>query len=75
MTSGNEKKLVRLRRISWNGTVCPDGVDCPTQWQTTWGTQITQGRPVSDPEVLRMLNLPAHETAVETPNALWEVAA
>jgi hypothetical protein len=45
---------------------------CPTQWKTNWGTRITQGRPVTDPDVLGMINPPDGEILVETPEALWE---
>jgi hypothetical protein len=71
MTSENDKKITRIRSVAWDGAECPDGADCPTQWTTSWGTRLTQGRLVTDPEVLRMLNLPPGEVAVETPEALW----
>lgn len=71
MSSENDKKITRLRSVTWDGGDCPDGVDCPAQWQTSWGTRLTQGRLVTDPEVLQMLKLPPGEIAVETPEALW----
>jgi hypothetical protein len=67
-----EKKITKITSVSWDGSQCPDGDTCPTQWRTNWGTRITQGTPVTDPEVLRMLRLPEGEAAVETPEALWE---
>jgi hypothetical protein len=41
-------------------------------WRTDGGTRIVQGAPVTDPEVLRQLNLPEGEIAVEVPETLWE---
>jgi hypothetical protein len=73
MTYVAEKKITKIKSVTWDGGSCPDGDTCPTQWQTSWGTRITQGTPVTDPEVLRMLHLPEGEGAVETPDALWEV--
>ena len=67
-----EKKIIRLKSVSPDGNECPDGATCPTQWRTSWGTRITQGTPVTDPEVLRMINAPDGEILVETPEALWE---
>jgi hypothetical protein len=67
-----EKKITRIKSVSRDGGSCPDGDTCPTQWRTNWGTRITSGPPVTDPEVLRMLRLPEGEIAVETPEALWE---
>jgi hypothetical protein len=75
MTSKNnetEKKITIVRRVSWDGSSCPDGADCPAQISTNWGRRLTVGRLVTDPEVLRMLNLPPGEVAVETPDELWE---
>ncbi len=67
-----DKKITRIKSVSQNGDACPDGATCPTQWKTNWGTRITQGRPVTDPEVLGMINPPDGEILVETPEALWE---
>lgn len=67
-----EKKITIIRRVSWDGSACPDGADCPTQIATNWGKHLTIGRPVTDPEVLRMLNLPPGEVVIETPDELWE---
>ena len=75
MTSENnetEKKITIIRRVSWDGGTCPDGVDCPAQIATNWGKRLTVGRLVTDPEVLRMLNLPPGEVVIETPDELWE---
>lgn len=72
MASENDKKLTMIKRVSYEGGYCPDGVDCPTQWRTPWRTRITVGLPVTDPEILAMLNLPPGEIAVETPEALHE---
>lgn len=69
--NSSDRQITRLKSVSWDGIDCPDGADCPTQWQSSWGTRITQGRLVTDPEVLRMLNLPPGEIAVETPDQLW----
>ena len=75
MTSDNnetEKKITIIKRVSWDGGACPDGVDCPAQISTNWGMRVTVGRVVTDPEVLSMLNLPPGEVAIETPDELWE---
>jgi hypothetical protein len=72
MTSENEKQIVLINRVSRSGEPCPDGVDCPAQWQTNWGRRITVGTPVVDPEVLAVLRLAPGEIAVETPDALHE---
>jgi hypothetical protein len=73
MTSeNNEKKITRLRSVAWDGGPCPDGADCPSLVATNWGARITVGRLVTDPEVLHMLHLPPGETAIETPDELWE---
>ncbi len=66
------KKITRIRSVGTDGSDCPDGDTCPTMWQTSWGTRIIQGAPVTDPEVLRQLQLPESEIAVEVPDALWE---
>jgi hypothetical protein len=68
----NNKKITRIRSVAWDGTACPDGADCPSLLATNWGTRLTVGRLVTDPEVLRMLNLPPGEIAIETPNELWD---
>jgi hypothetical protein len=70
MNSENEKTIVLINRVSHSGEACPDGVDCPAQWQTSWGRRITVGVPVTDPEVLAVLRLAPGEIAVETPDAL-----
>ena len=75
MNSENEKKITRIRSVAWDGTACPDGADCPSLLATSWGTRLTVGRLVTDPEVLRMLNLPPGEVAIETPNELWDGTA
>lgn len=67
-----EKKITRIKSVSPTGDDCPDGATCPTQWRTSWGTRITQGMPVTDPEVLGMIKAPDGEVLVETPEALWE---
>lgn len=74
MSRDNEKKIALINRVSGSGEQCPDGVDCPAQWQTNWGRQITVGMPVTDPEVLAMLCLAPGEIAVETPDALHEAS-
>jgi hypothetical protein len=71
MNSENEKTITRIRSVAWDGTACPDGADCPSLLATNWGTRLTVGRLVTNPEVLRMLGLPPGETAIETPNELW----
>jgi hypothetical protein len=70
MTSENEKKIEMIHRVAHDGRACPDGVDCPTQWRTSWGTRITVGTPVTDPEVIAMLRLGPGEIATETPESL-----
>lgn len=70
MSGESKKGIVLINRVSGSGESCPDGVDCPAQWQTNWGKRITVGTPVTDPEVLAMLRLAPGEIAVETPDAL-----
>jgi hypothetical protein len=65
-----EKKITIIRRVSWNGSACPDGADCPALIATSWGTRLTVGRLVT-PEVLPALGLPSGEVAIETPGELW----
>ncbi len=65
------QKITKIKTISAGGS-CPDGDTCPTLWRTDTGTRIVQGAPVTDPEVLRQLNLPPGEIAVEVPGTLWE---
>jgi len=72
MTSDNDKKLVLLNRVSRDGGSCPDGATCPAEYATNWGTHITVGQPVTDPEVLEMLHLAADEIATETPASLHD---
>lgn len=72
MSSENEKTIVLINRVSDDGEPCPDGVDCPSQWQTSWGRRITVGTPVTDPQVLAMLRIGPGEIAVETPDALHQ---
>lgn len=64
-------KITKIKSVSADGS-CPDGDTCPTLWQTDARTRIVQGAPVTDPDVLRQLNLPAGEIAVEVPDTLWE---
>jgi hypothetical protein len=66
------KKITMIKRVSADGTDCPDGDTCPTLWRTDAGTRIVSGPPVTDPEVLRQLNVPEGEIAVEVPDALLE---
>jgi hypothetical protein len=72
MNSENDKKITRIRSVAWDGTACPDGADCPSLLETSWGTRLTVGRLVTDTEVLRMLNFPPGEVAIETPDELWD---
>jgi hypothetical protein len=65
-----DKKVTIIKRVAADGGACPDGVDCPTQARTSWGTRITIGTPVTDPEVLAQLHIGAGEIAVETPETL-----
>jgi hypothetical protein len=64
-------KITKIGSVNGDGA-CPDGDTCPTLWQTDARTRIVQGAPVTDPEVLRQLNLPPGEIAVEVPDSLWE---
>ena len=73
MSGESKKSIVLINRVSDSGEACPDGVDCPAQWQTNWGRRITVGTPVTDPDVLAMLCLAPGEIAVETPDSLHEV--
>jgi hypothetical protein len=70
----DDKKITRIRSVAADGGSCPDGDTCPTVWQTSWGTRIIQGLPVTDPEVLRQMGLPEGEAAVEVPPGLLEEA-
>ena len=72
MNSENEKTITRIRSVAWDGSLCPDGADCPSLLTTNWGTRLTVGRLVTDPEVLSMLDLPPGEVAIETPSDNWE---
>jgi hypothetical protein len=72
MNSENDKKITRIRSVAWDGAACPDGADCPSLLATSWGTRLTVGRLVTEPGVLRMLNLAPGETAIETPSELWD---
>lgn len=65
------KRITKIRSVSADGGDCPDGDTCPTLWSSDQRTRIVQGRPVTDPEVLRQLNLPEGEIAVEVPDTLW----
>jgi hypothetical protein len=47
------------------------GGTCPAVYATDRGTVVVQGTPVTDPEALAAMELPAHETAVEVPADLW----
>jgi len=69
MTDDN---LTRINRVAANGDDCPDGVSCPTHWQTSRGTRIITGYPVTDPEALKMLDLHDGEIAVEVPASLLD---
>ncbi|MFD9950716.1 hypothetical protein ACFWYW_58435 [Nonomuraea sp. NPDC059023] len=49
----------------------PDAADLPPQvGLTDRGTYRVYGQPVVDPDALRQMNLPTHESAVEVPAAL-----
>ena len=65
------KQVKKIRSVGADGDSCPDGDTCPTLYHTDAGTRIVQGAPATNPEVLRHLDLPRGEVAVETPEALW----
>ena len=60
-----------LRRVSWTGDTCPDGVECPAAGLLPDGDWITVGQPVTDPAVLRETGAGPGAAAVRTPRALW----
>jgi hypothetical protein len=62
---------VLINRVFRSSDGCPDGIDCPAQWQTSCGRRITAGTQVTDPEALEVLRLALGEIAVETPDALY----
>jgi hypothetical protein len=66
------RRITRIKSVRPDGSNCPDGDTCPTQWGTSWGTRIITGAPVTDPELLGQLNLSDGEIAVEAPESLWE---
>lgn len=70
--SDMQTKITMIKRVSADGASCPDGDTCPTLWRTDAGTWIVQGPPVTDPEVLRQVNLPEGEILVEVPGTLLE---
>ncbi|NUT32865.1 MAG: hypothetical protein HOV79_07300 [Hamadaea sp.] len=52
-----------------------DTTTCPSLYRTDRDTFIVQGWRVTDPEALRQLDIPAHETVVEVPSdVLAEIA-
>jgi hypothetical protein len=46
------------------------GGTCPAVYATDRGTFVVQGSVVTDPDALAVMDLPAHETAVEIPAEL-----
>jgi len=49
--------------------------NCPSLYRTDRDTFIVQGWRVTDPETLRQLDIPGHETVVEVPSdVLAEIA-
>jgi hypothetical protein len=49
--------------------------NCPSLYRTDRDTFIVQGWRVTDPETLRQLDIPGHETVVEVPcDVLAEIA-
>lgn len=66
------KQITKIRSVRADGRSCPDGDTCPTLWRTDARTRIVQGAPVTDPDVLRQLDLPPGEIAVEVPDTLWD---
>jgi len=65
-------KITRIKSVTAEGRDCPDGDTCPTLWATDTRKRLVSGRPVTDPDVLRQLNLPDGEIAVEVPEELLE---
>ena len=47
---------------------------CPTLYATDRGTSVVQGWRVTDADALGVMDIPAHETAVEIPTALLRFA-
>ncbi|MGH3714733.1 MAG: hypothetical protein ACRDT4_14915 [Micromonosporaceae bacterium] len=63
---------MEFTRIAGPGTgPCPDGVTCPTVYETDRGTVVVQGYRLSEAELAAM-NLPDDEYAVEIPKSLLE---
>lgn len=58
--------ITLVRRVSRDGSACPDGDTCPALWDTSHGTRIVVGTPVTDPGTLLRLGMADDETAVET---------
>ena len=67
----DEQAITILRRMSWAGDTCPDGVECPAAGLLPDGDWITVGQPVTDPAVLRETGAGPGGAAVRTPPALW----
>ncbi|GAA1390892.1 hypothetical protein [Catellatospora chokoriensis] len=56
-------------------TVLSGDTNCPSLYRTDRNTFVVQGWRVTDPEALRQLDIPAHETVVEVPSdVLAEIA-
>jgi hypothetical protein len=56
-------------------TVLSSDTKCPSLYKTDRDTFIVQGWRVTDPEALKQLDIPAHETVVEVPSdVLAEIA-
>ncbi|MEU8007723.1 hypothetical protein AB0B66_41745 [Catellatospora sp. NPDC049111] len=56
-------------------TVLSGDTNCPSLYRTDRDTFVVQGWRVTDPEALRQLDVPAHETVVEVPSdVLAEIA-
>ncbi|MFC7248074.1 hypothetical protein ACFQO7_36890 [Catellatospora aurea] len=63
-------QLTFIRKTALSGDT-----NCPSLYRTDRDTFVVQGWRVTDPEALRQLDIPAHETVVEVPSdVLAEIA-
>ncbi|MFI6320406.1 hypothetical protein ACIBG8_22930 [Nonomuraea sp. NPDC050556] len=59
---------MKITRIAVDPDSQPQG--SPTLYKTDRGSWLVQGWIVDDPEVLGLMNIPAHETVVELPDRM-----
>ncbi len=59
-----------MRIVATLREACPNGIDCPRVYELDDGRLAVQGDRAA-PELLAELGLPAHETLVVVPRALF----